>query len=211
MAASRLNRKDKQRKVNKFYNISIALVSLLIVIVAVTIFFGNNEESKTETAASNSGPAKQTPAQQATTEQGTSASGSDEQQADAEQNTDELDSGDEEAADEELAEEEQEDKEKEKKEQKKKEPKVGEPVGTTQTGEHVTSFEKGSADWNEMTQAMAAGTGLDPSDMTIWWLGNGGAPNKAVGTVSSKNDPQKKYKVHMEWVDGEGWKPVKVK
>ncbi|PLT34616.1 YrrS family protein [Bacillus sp. V5-8f] len=204
MAASRLNRKDKQRKVNKFYNFSIAVVSLLIVIVAVTIFFGNNKAPKSETAASNSGSEKQQTEQsgqeEAQGEEGVQeASNTEDDQSVSAQDAEEEENVGQEAADSEEAEE----------EEGPAEPKVGEPVGTTQTGEHVASFEKGSADWNEMTQAMAAGTGLDPANMTIWWLGNGGAPNKAVGTVSAKNDP-KKYKVYMEWVDGEGWKPVSV-
>ena len=45
--------------------------------------------------------------------------------------------------------------------------------------------------------------------MTIWFLGNGGSPSTAVGTVSAKND-SKSYRVNLEWVDGSGWKPVKV-
>lgn len=84
-----------------------------------------------------------------------------------------------------------------------------EPVGTEQQGEHVTDFTKGSQDWQEMTQAVSSATGLTNDNMIIWWMGNGGAPNKAVSTVSSK-DKQTYYRVQLEWVNNEGWKPVKV-
>jgi len=85
----------------------------------------------------------------------------------------------------------------------------GEPVGTKQQGDHVTDFTKGSQDWQEMTQAVSSATGLTNDAMIIWWMGNGGAPNKAVSTVSTK-DKQTYYRVQLEWVDNEGWKPVKV-
>ncbi|MGP7816896.1 DUF1510 family protein [Niallia sp. 01092] len=84
-----------------------------------------------------------------------------------------------------------------------------EPVGTTQTGEHAASYSSG-ADWDEQEKALAYGTGLDESDMVVWFLGNNNKdPQKSIGTVSSK-DKSKKYRVYIEWVDGKGWKPTKV-
>ena len=83
------------------------------------------------------------------------------------------------------------------------------PIGTEQTGVHTTSYQKGSTDWNEMTKAIALGAGIDEASMHLWWLNNGGTPNTAIGTVSAGNNPQS-YRVYIEWVDGEGWKPVKV-
>ncbi|WP_262421774.1 YrrS family protein [Bacillus aquiflavi] len=82
------------------------------------------------------------------------------------------------------------------------------PVGTDQTGEHTTVFNKDSADWSEMENAISYATGLSHDNMTIWFLGNGGE-NKAIGTVTSK-DNQQVYRVYIEWVDGQGWKPTKV-
>nr|WP_263625670.1 DUF1510 family protein [Bacillus infantis] len=80
------------------------------------------------------------------------------------------------------------------------------PVGTSQTGEHTAVYE--GVDWNEMVQAITYATGIPESNMTIWFLGNNG-PNQSVGTVSTK-DQQEKYRVYIEWVDGQGWKPVKM-
>ncbi|MEC1773719.1 YrrS family protein [Schinkia azotoformans] len=84
-----------------------------------------------------------------------------------------------------------------------------EPVGTEQEGEHVTDFTKGSQDWVEMTQAVSSATGLSNDNMIVWWMGNGGASNKAISTVSTK-DKGTYYRVQLEWVNGSGWKPVKV-
>lgn len=84
-----------------------------------------------------------------------------------------------------------------------------EAVGTEQAGDHVTDFTKGSQDWNEMTTAVSSATGLSADNMIVWWMGNGGASNKAVSTVSSK-DKQTYYRVQLEWVNNAGWKPVLV-
>lgn len=84
-----------------------------------------------------------------------------------------------------------------------------EPVGTEQEGEHVTDFTKGSNDWEEMTQAIGSATGLSNDNMIVWWMGNGGASDKATSTVSTK-DKGTYYRVQLEWVNGSGWKPLKV-
>ena len=85
-----------------------------------------------------------------------------------------------------------------------------ESVGTTQpSNAEVTNFDKGSTNWAEMENAVAQGAGISTDNMTVLWLGNGGAPGKAVGTVSAK-DTKQVYRVNIEWVEGSGWKPVKV-
>ncbi|GKU81366.1 YrrS family protein [Niallia sp. NCCP-28] len=82
-------------------------------------------------------------------------------------------------------------------------------VGTTQTGEHRAVYSDGP-DWDEQVKALAYGSGLDESDMVVWFLGNNNHdPQKSIGTVSSK-DKSKKYRVYIEWVDQQGWKPIKV-
>ncbi|HSP22571.1 MAG TPA: YrrS family protein [Planococcus sp. (in: firmicutes)] len=84
-----------------------------------------------------------------------------------------------------------------------------EPVGTKQKGDHVSVYEKGSADWNEKIKAISYATGLAEDDMYIMMIKNGGGPQKSIGVVQSK-DQSKKYRVHMEWVEGKGWNPVKL-
>jgi cytoskeletal protein RodZ len=82
------------------------------------------------------------------------------------------------------------------------------PIGTTQSEPHVTTFEKESVDWKEMLDAISYATRLSQSEMIVWFIGNNG-PNKAVATISTK-DKQQNYKVYIEWVEQQGWKPVKV-
>jgi cytoskeletal protein RodZ len=78
-----------------------------------------------------------------------------------------------------------------------------EPIGTTQTGEHVTDYSDGSADRNEIKQAIAAVTGINADNMIEWWIGNAG-DQQVTATVS---DTQKETiaRVQLDWVEGEGW------
>ncbi|WP_254901861.1 YrrS family protein [Thalassobacillus devorans] len=71
---------------------------------------------------------------------------------------------------------------------------------------HIT-FEKGSLDWKEMTTAIAAGAGLPEDDMIVWWAAGEGT-DKANATVTNQAQTEN-YRVHVAWVDGAGYKPVK--
>ena len=84
------------------------------------------------------------------------------------------------------------------------------PVGTVQTGEHTTVYDKSSVDWQEMLKAVSYATGLEESNMTVYWFGRDKTSgNGYFSTVASK-DKSFKYNVYLHWVDGQGWKPVKV-
>lgn len=224
---SRFNQRDQKRKVNKIYNIAITIVSILIVIVAVSIFLSDDgAESKKATTE---------PKQVAKTEKGkvVDKPAGKEEETDSEK---EDAAGDSEATEEDAEKEDSTAKEEdaeEKTEDDADSEKAGDaelvevegsgdgnvaatytsegwkPVGTEQSGEHTTSFEKGSVDWNEMSKAIASGAGIDEGNMKLWWLQNGGSPNTAIGTVSEGDNP-KTFRVYIEWVDGSGWKPVKV-
>ena len=207
-SGSRLNLKDKKRKINRFYNIAITIVIVLILAVGGTILFSGGEDSG-QTAGNSGGsqePDRQAAADKETDEnqesESESESAEDEEKAESEEQEENSKEDD---AEPELKEIEENDSNVEKAYTSEE----WAPVGTEQTGEHVTDFTKGSADWNEMTRALSASTGIGAADMTIWWLENGGSPNTAIGTVSSKNDPQT-YRVFLEWVEGSGWKAVKV-
>ncbi|MBT2665570.1 DUF1510 family protein [Bacillus sp. ISL-4] len=224
---SRFNQRDQKRKVNKIYNIAITIVSILIVIVAVTIFL-SDDGTETKKATTE-------PKQIADTDSGKVA----DKPAGKEEETDsekEDAVGDSEAKEEDAVEEDSKATEEDaeaKAEDGADSEKAGDaelvevegsgdgnvaqtytsegwkPVGTEQSGDHTTSFEKGSVDWNEMSKAIASGAGIDKGSMKIWWLQNGGSPSTAIGTVSEGDNP-KTYRVYIEWVDGSGWKPVKV-
>ncbi|RDW19266.1 hypothetical protein CWR48_09485 [Oceanobacillus arenosus] len=82
------------------------------------------------------------------------------------------------------------------------------PVGTEQTGPHTTTYDEGTADREEMKQAVSVATGLATTDMIEWWYENGG-DQKVIATVSD-NAQTATYRVFLSWNDGEGWQPTKV-
>lgn len=207
--SSRAERKTKRRKTNRILNTAIAVVVLLIVIVGFTIFAGGNNDE----------PAAPEKAQETKQEQ-TAAVSDEEAEKQEEPTADDQPSeepAEEEPAEKEETEEKPADKEEEVVVSEGNEPNVEQDivnpnwkgVGTTQSGEHTSSFETDSADWQEKEQALAYATGIPQENMTVWYI-SGNGPQAAIGTVSSKSNQDEAYRVHIEWVDGEGWKPTKV-
>ncbi len=85
-----------------------------------------------------------------------------------------------------------------------------EPIGTTQQEPHTTTFELDSVDWKEMVQAIVYATKISEDKLIIWRLQNGGAPDLAIGTVSTYEFRNSPLQVHLKWVSNEGWMPIKV-
>ncbi|MGN7177344.1 YrrS family protein [Cytobacillus sp. SAFR-174] len=204
---SRFGKREKRKKTNIILNSLIALVIILIIVVSAKIFFGGNNNDQALPAE------EQTASESKQNEKNKEDKGND-----IEQNKDK----DEEKADNESEEEEKEPEEnaEEDKEQvvteggsgpdveKTIENPAWKPVGTSQTGEHTAVYDQNHADWQEMLSAISYATGVDQGNMTVWFLGNNG-PNSSVGTISTK-DQSEKYRVYIDWVDGEGWKPSRV-
>ncbi|AYC29699.1 YrrS family protein [Paenisporosarcina cavernae] len=200
---SRLNNRATKTKTDKILNTLIGVVLVLIIITAGIIFWSSRGGDE-ERAASNRD-----------NEEAVSEDTVQEDEEDLEDAVEENDEPDittepvepEESDDETPVNENSDDTS----EETKTPPANGEfePIGTSQTGEHVSSYDKNSVDWKEKVSALSYATGLAPNDMIVWYIGNGGSPQKSVGTVSS-NDKEKKYKVYLEWVDQEGWLPTKV-
>lgn len=210
--ASRSEKVGKKRKANMVYNILLGVVILAIIIVGATIFLGDDEKDQASPKVSDQSQQEK--------EQ------KDGQNEEDQNNEEELDANDESSIDDEEDAEQNADDENTEEDSTEEPTEVEnsgdpnvertlvneswEPVGTTQpSGEHVADYTKGSTDWNEMEQALAYGSGVEHSNMTVWFLGNGGSPTKAVGTVGPK-DRSATYRVYIEWVDEGGWKPVKV-
>ncbi|HEY9576099.1 MAG TPA: YrrS family protein [Pseudobacillus sp.] len=196
---TRTQRKSKRRKTNRILNTAIAVVVLLIVVVAFTIFSGGEKEEVAQP------PKPKTETQQSSAnEKDEQSDGVKEEKQNA---TDE---------DEEKKEEEQ-DKEEEVVEKDSDEPNVEKEivnpnwtgVGTSQSGQHTSSFDSNSVDWQEKKEALAYATGIPQEEMIVWYI-SGDGPEGAIGTISPKSDPNDAYRVYINWVDGEGWKPVKV-
>ena len=202
---SRAERKIKRRKTNRILNTAIAVVVLLIIIVGFTIFAGGNDEE---------------PAAPEETKQDQTAAVSDEEtEEETTEETTEEPVETEKTADDEKLEEKTEEKPSDEEVviSEGTEPNVDQEivnpnwkgVGTSQTGQHTSSFETDSTDWQEKEQALSYATGIPLSDMTVWYI-SGNGPRAAIGTVSPKSNQDEAYRVYIEWVDGEGWKPTKV-
>ena len=210
---SRRQQLQKKKRANLLINSLLGIVGLLIIITLVNLLSSNDQETASDTEA------EQTEQQQPAEDEGQQEvesedlAGSDA----AEDQAEETEAEDSEASDTEASEDADKEETDEITTQPSDDPKVKEtivnsawqPIGTSQTGNHVSSYEKGTADWNEKLQALQYATGLSPDNMITIFLGNGGSPQKAIGTVTS-NDQSEKYRVYLEWVDGEGWKPTKM-
>jgi cytoskeletal protein RodZ len=190
----RFAQRAKRRKINRILNTAIAVVVLLIITVAWNLFFDGGQSS--EQAAK---PQSKTEVKKEHGEQKVEVEINEQQEKDEE--SEQTDS-----------EEEQEVIETPGPPGSNIEKEIvnpaWQPIGTTQSEPHVTQFKKDSVDWKEMLDAVSYATGLSQSDMIVWFIGNNG-PNKAVATISTKDKAQY-YKVYIEWVENQGWKPTKV-
>lgn len=83
------------------------------------------------------------------------------------------------------------------------------PIGTEQTGVHESKYVKESIDWIEKQKAIAYATGFTEKELIYWRIKNGGSPQKSIGIVSTM-DKSEKFRVYLEWVDEQGWQPVKM-
>jgi len=82
------------------------------------------------------------------------------------------------------------------------------PIKTTQTGEHNSVFDEGSADRNEIGQAITKVTSFSEDEYVLWWIGNDGF-NKAYTDIEHKESGQL-YRIYYDWIDNEGWQVTKV-
>ena len=206
---SRLNKNNRKKKTNTILNVLIGVVLLLIIIVVVNLVTGDKEEKdiaqepKETESVSESSEVEEEESEdiELTTEE---IAEEDEQNETAtEENDSTTESGTSSNDSNEIIEE-------------SDDPNVEavvvdpswEPIGTAQVGEHVSSYTKDTVDWEEKVDALAYAANLDPSNMIVQFLGNGGSLQKSIGTVTSK-DGKEIYRISLEWVDGQGWKPTK--
>ncbi|MDM5315774.1 YrrS family protein [Fictibacillus sp. b24] len=185
----------EKRKQNRFLNIAIGLVVLLIVVVAFNLFSGDENETATTNETEQTADKKESNNNNS-----------------IEMEKDDSDSKQEDSANKEDTEEEAENQETD---SGSEQPAGGgpegpwEPIGTSQTEPHQKSYDDGSQDWNEMVQALSYATNIPQDQMTIFWLGNGGGPDLSKGTVQSKADGTK-YDVMLQWIPEKGWQPTSV-
>ncbi|MFS0644178.1 YrrS family protein [Siminovitchia sp. 179-K 8D1 HS] len=191
---SRSELRAKRRKTNIILNTLIAIVIILILIVGGRIFFGGDNPNEPDVAANP--PDSKKIADQEKNDQ-TKKSLNEENEAPKES----------------------EEEPEEKIEKESDEPNVEkviidpnwEPVGTEQTNGHQPSYNKGTVDWNEKLKAVSHAVDIPEDNMILWWIEGGeDRQNQAIATVSARGS-EDTYRVFIEWVDGEGWKPTEVK
>ncbi|ABO67823.1 MULTISPECIES: YrrS family protein [Geobacillus] len=198
---TRFAARAKRRKINRWLNGAIAIVVLLIVVVAWNLLFSSSP-SREETEAGAKTAQSANNAKRVEVETAAPTETEEPQQEDDEASTEEKDQDEDEAEVTETPGPPGSNIEKEIVNP------AWQPVGTTQSEPHETVFKKDSVDWKEMLDAVSYATGIAPEEMIVWFIGNNG-PNKAVATISKK-DQTAHYKVYIEWVTNEGWKPTKV-
>jgi hypothetical protein len=200
---SRLNQRVKRKKANVILNSLIIVVLLLIVIVSINIFGkddksiaeGNGEQTVSNTVEKDS----KTKGETGNTNRDQKESAVNDDSSDENQNEQ-----DEKIDEEELVESED---ESDMDENESIENPDWDSVGTSQT-EPAQDYVKGSVDWNEQMRAISSATGFDQGKDTLLQIGNNG-PKKSTATVLIKETNQK-FRVNIEWIDGEGWKPALV-
>ncbi|PEC56251.1 FMN-dependent NADH-azoreductase [Bacillus cereus] len=82
------------------------------------------------------------------------------------------------------------------------------PIGTEQGAKPEMKFKEGTVDWSEMKKAISYAVDVPESQLIFDFIGNNGN-NKAYGNVRDKQS-NKKYKVNIDWVENQGWKPESV-
>ena len=224
---SRINRKRRSTKSNQVLNLLIGLVVLMIIVVGAFIIIDpqKNKDSELASEQSSSDPID--------SEQGEAQDESGDEDDDAEepeneevesannQNTDTSstnDGSDENGADSATSSDDDEEENPGTVTIVPNEDEVIEesvvntawkPVGTEQTGVHESKYYGESVDWFEKQKAIAYATGFTEDELIYWKIKNGGSPQKSIGIVSTK-DKSKKFRVFLEWVDEQGWQPVKM-
>lgn len=207
-SGQRYARRAKRRKTNIILNTMIAIVIILILIVGGKIFFGGENKDKEQatgalTTENNKEQSQEDQSQQADKQT------SEDKGADTDENIvdDEPDEENDEIVSDEIIETESDENNVEK---------VivnpgWKPIGTEQTSGHQSSWTPGTVDWNEKLQAAAYATDIPVESMIPWWVARGDNPdNQAVLTVSAKGSSDF-FRVYIDWIDGEGWKPTVVK
>ncbi|MCY8856164.1 YrrS family protein [Bacillus atrophaeus] len=224
---SRFENRDKRRKANLVLNILIAVVSILIVVVAINLFINspstNDVAKDTETSQTKKSPAS-----------GKTEKKSDEDIKDSKKDTSDSDK-DSDSKQDDSSKSDDSDSKKDSDTDSDSDQTTDDPfkdatvteggssgnvektivnkdwkaVGTEQSGEHTATYDSSSQDWSEMLKAISYATGVSKDQMTVLWLGNNGSPQDAKGKILDKTSGAK-YQVTITWEDKKGWKPTKV-
>ncbi|WP_270179388.1 YrrS family protein [Alkalihalobacillus sp. CinArs1] len=214
---SRYNARHSKRKQNIILNSLIGIVGVVILILIVNIFFNGDNTEPTAGEETASTEATQSESNNSNTEDAVTSDEASDSATDEETNDD---ASNEETKNEEESQDDKEQNDENASEEEEASNESGEvnlegpwqPVGTSQdSSNHVSSYDKGSVDWNEKLDAVETVVGFPKEEMVVHWLGGNGGPQKSEATVSQKGGDGTQYVVELEWVDEKGWKPVSAK
>ncbi|WP_068983693.1 MULTISPECIES: YrrS family protein [Lysinibacillus] len=200
--SSRHLQPSRNKKLDKLLNVLIGIVVILIIITATYVFkwqddVGNAvKDEPAQEQKNDDGDGKEKPSKEENNDVSVKDNESTKEEPKEEQPSSEKDAAIETTSDDPIVD-------------KVITNKDWKPTPTTQTGQHVSSYDDTSVDWAEKVATVTAVTGIEKDNMIIWRIQNNGSANTAVATVST-NDKTKMYRVNMEWVDNEGWLPVKL-
>ena len=198
---TRTNRR-KEDKMNRTLNYLIALVSVLLVITLGVIFMTGDEDEAGEQQAGDAAVQSENPQaveQEDETEDGqdksneptNDESAEDDSKLDAEEDAAVVNASDDPLVAEVWTSE------------------AWQAYPTAQTGEHRSTFAQGDIDYEEKLQSIFSVVPIEQQDSIIWSVKNNGNAKSAIAVVSS-NDKAQKYRVAIEWIEQQGWKPVQV-
>jgi len=211
----------KKKKMNTILNVSIGIVALLILFIGGTLIFGGDSDEVTisdETGENNHDLNSNTgdisiDSDTSVNDEGNDANNLSESNMNESTNENEANENEEnESENEENEIDENENENEAENENELPESEDGEwvPIGTVQSEPFSAVYEKNHVNWDEMTRALEYATGLTSEEMQVWYIGNGGDAQSAIGTVGKSEDKNQPYKVRLEWVENEGWMPVSV-
>lgn len=228
---SRSGRKKNRNRMNKILNVLIGVVVLLIVVISIVIFNGNGDD---KVADGDKGIETEKDIAKDDDSEVDLEEGSTEDTADSDKATDKKDGKTDGKTDGIELEKAEDDKDTNATEEPEDEiddsttdtivvteptsdkefvsetivDSAWQPIATEQSGEHISSYDGESVDWNEKKKAIAYAIGQPEDELIFWKVKNGGNPQKSIGIIESKSDSSK-YRVYIEWINNEGWKPVK--
>ena len=214
----RTEKRSKRRKTNRIFNILIALVFILILFFGGRLLFGKEEPTKQvssttqENSQEQSSGAKETENDRNTGDDKSNQTNTDASPSD-ETNQSDRDTT-EETTNEEVVPESTEGAivsagDPESNVIRTIENPAWQPIGTTQSQPETNNYDEDTKNRIELEKAASYATGLDRANMTVWWLTNNGAPDKAKVTIATRDGLQI-YRVYVDWIESEGWQPILV-
>lgn len=222
---SRVNRKKMRNRSNRLLNIMIGLVVLLILIVGASIIVGNDNDGKENASEEKVLDEAGSSADESEDEEFDSGAESEDEEESNEPRDEESDDVSQSTLPSEEVDESGDNDDGSVDEEEQGTVTIvpdnddiimetvinpgWQPIGTDQSGEHVSEYDSESIDYNEKKKAIAYATGFSEDELFYKRVKNGGGPQKSIGIVTTK-DGSNIFRVYIDWIDGEGWKPVKM-